>query len=74
MAIVIGKRPGFPKESPDWKPHNINSVFLGTAMLWFGWFGFNGGSALSGSSRAAMAATGSSTVRSINSQLLKEIF
>lgn len=58
MAIVLGKRAGFPKEAAEWKPHNVNSVFLGTAMLWFGWFGFNGGSALSGSARAAMAAAG----------------
>jgi Amt family ammonium transporter len=38
------------------KPHNMTNVFLGTALLWFGWFGFNGGSALAANPRAAMAA------------------
>lgn len=37
------------------KPHNMTNVFLGTALLWFGWFGFNAGSALSANARAAMA-------------------
>lgn len=58
MTLVLGKRAGYETEAKDWKAHNISNVFLGTAMLWFGWFGFNGGSAIAGSSRAAMAATG----------------
>jgi Amt family ammonium transporter len=37
-AIVTGKRHGFGQE--EFKPHNLSSVFLGTALLWFGWFGF----------------------------------
>ncbi|KAI8997557.1 ammonium transporter AmtB-like domain-containing protein [Pilobolus umbonatus] len=49
-ALVLGKRHG-----EDFKPHNISNVVLGTAFLWFGWFGFNGGSALAGNTRAAMA-------------------
>jgi Amt family ammonium transporter len=40
-------------------PHNIPFVALGTALLWFGWFGFNGGSALGGNSSAAFAAVNS---------------
>lgn len=37
------------------KPHNMSNVFLGTALIWFGWFGFNGGSALAASTRAIFA-------------------
>jgi Amt family ammonium transporter len=56
-ALALGKRKGFADHGKEWKPHNLSNVFLGTAMLWFGWFGFNGGSALAGTSRAAMAAS-----------------
>ncbi|KAL9543915.1 hypothetical protein MBANPS3_007899 [Mucor bainieri] len=51
-AIILGKR----QTGEDFKPHNMSNVVLGTALLWFGWFGFNAGSALSGNLRAAMAA------------------
>lgn len=39
----------------DKAPHNVNNIVLGTALLWFGWFGFNGGSALGGNLRAVSA-------------------
>ena len=39
----------------EFEPHNISNVVLGTALLWFGWFGFNGGSNSASSLRAAMA-------------------
>jgi Amt family ammonium transporter len=58
---VVGKRPidpNLPKEDID-KPHNVPFVALGTAMLWFGWFGFNGGSALASSGSAVAAAVNS---------------
>jgi Amt family ammonium transporter len=44
-------------ELEDDAPHNVNNVILGTALLWIGWFGFNGGSALGGNLRAVSAIT-----------------
>jgi ammonium transporter, Amt family len=52
-AIVIGNRKGFPEQSMA--PHNMTLVVAGAAMLWVGWFGFNGGSALGSNSSAGMA-------------------
>ena len=55
LALVLGKRIGWPK-SPM-KPHNLPLVILGAGLLWFGWFGFNAGSALGASGQAALAFT-----------------
>ena len=52
-AILVGKRQGYP-ETPM-PPHNMTMNLIGTAMLWVGWFGFNGGSALAANGQAAMA-------------------
>ena len=52
-AITIGKRKNFGK-TPN-IPHNLTLVIIGTAILWFGWFGFNAGSALSANGLAANA-------------------
>jgi hypothetical protein len=49
--------PASPPEPADEGPHNVNNVVLGTALLWIGWFGFNGGSALGGNLRAVSACT-----------------
>lgn len=54
-VFFIGKRNIAPNE--DTKPHNITYVALGTGILWFGWFGFNGGSALAANGTAAIACT-----------------
>ena len=51
--LVIGPRLGFGKDS--FMPHNLPMTMLGTGLLWFGWFGFNGGSALAADSVAATA-------------------
>jgi len=52
-SFVVGKRLGFGKESM--KPHNMVHVMTGAALLWFGWFGFNAGSALEANGTAALA-------------------
>jgi Amt family ammonium transporter len=52
-AIVLGPRNGFPKKPMP--PHNMTMTITGAAMLWVGWFGFNGGSALAANGDAAMA-------------------
>ncbi|MEE8575589.1 MAG: ammonium transporter [Thermodesulfobacteriota bacterium] len=52
-AIVIGKRKGFPRTAMP--PHNLPLTVIGTALLWFGWFGFNGGSALAADGVGALA-------------------
>jgi Amt family ammonium transporter len=54
VAIVLGPRRGF-KEKESMDPNSIPYVVLGTALLWFGWFGFNAGSALSAGGSAATA-------------------
>ncbi|MGQ8338348.1 ammonium transporter [Sunxiuqinia sp. A32] len=57
-ALFLGKRKDFGKE---FKPANIPFVLLGAGMLWFGWFGFNAGSALGANSTAALALMNTNT-------------
>jgi Amt family ammonium transporter len=51
-ALVIGRRVGFRRD--PMRPHNVPFVMLGAALLWFGWFGFNAGSALTASGQASV--------------------
>jgi Amt family ammonium transporter len=52
LALVLGKRRGWPKESG--KPHSVPFVMLGAGLLWFGWFGFNAGSELKANGAASV--------------------
>ncbi|MEO7728336.1 MAG: ammonium transporter [Burkholderiales bacterium] len=52
-AYMVGKRIGYGKEAMS--PHNLTMTMIGAAMLWFGWFGFNAGSALEANGAAALA-------------------
>lgn len=62
-AWVLGKRK-HKGDAVHGKPHNTTLVFLGTILIWVGWFGFNGGSALNASLRAMMAAFNTNTAAS----------
>jgi ammonium transporter, Amt family len=53
LALVLGRRRGFGKE--PMRPHNLPLVMLGAGLLWFGWFGFNAGSAVAADTTAAVA-------------------
>ncbi len=55
IALWLGKRIGYPQERMT--PHNLPMTLLGAGLLWFGWFGFNAGSALSSGASAALAFT-----------------
>jgi Amt family ammonium transporter len=52
-AFVLGKRLGYGKESMS--PHSLTMTMIGASLLWFGWFGFNAGSALEANGSAALA-------------------
>jgi ammonium transporter, Amt family len=53
LIVVLGRRMGWPRESMH--PHSLPLTMLGTGILWFGWFGFNAGSALGANGVAAVA-------------------
>ena len=53
LALVLGRRIGFGAE--PLRPHNLTLVMLGAGLLWFGWFGFNSGSAIAANNFAAVA-------------------
>jgi Amt family ammonium transporter len=56
FCIFLGRRKNPPGVDAEFKAHSVTNIFLGTALLWMGWFGFNVGSALAATSRAANAA------------------
>ena len=53
LAVVLGKREGFRRD--PMRPHNVPFILLGAGLLWFGWFGFNAGSALAAGHLASVA-------------------
>ncbi|WP_369048882.1 ammonium transporter [Tenacibaculum sp. UWU-22] len=67
-ALFLGKR-----KKPHHEPSNISYVLLGTGMLWFGWFGFNAGSALAANATAAMA-FGTTTIASASAMMTWVLF
>jgi ammonium transporter, Amt family len=71
-AIILGKRKGHGITSHQ--PHNIPLVFIGSAVLWFGWFGFNAGSALGSGELAvhALLTTNTSAATALLSWMLVE--
>ena len=52
-VLILGKRKGWPKEGHP--PHSMPLVMIGTGILWFGWFGFNAGSAFGANGQAVQA-------------------
>jgi len=73
LAILLGKRKNYGKAS--YHPHNVPFVLLGASLLWFGWFGFNAGSALGANALAAHAfmTTNTSAAAAMLSWLLIEV-
>jgi Amt family ammonium transporter len=65
LAIVLGRRKGWPKSTP--RPHNVPFTLLGASLLWFGWYGFNAGSALGASDLASVAFTNTTIATGIAS-------
>ena len=65
IAVVIGKRSGYPSEM--FVPHNLTMTMLGVGLLWFGWSGFNAGSALAANATAALAFTATMTAAAAGS-------
>jgi Amt family ammonium transporter len=59
-SMVLGRRQ--EKMMLNFRPHNVSFILLGTVMLWFGWLGFNGGSAFGANLRAVMACWNSNIV------------
>lgn len=55
-SMMLGKRRGHGTHELNYRPHNVTHIVIGTVFLWFGWFGFNAGSAYSANLRAVMAA------------------
>src|ERR671922_2905630 len=73
FAIVLGRRKGYPGDSSI-VPHNVPFVVLGASILWFGWFGFNGGSALAsgGLAGSAFVATHLATATAVLGWIIPE--
>src|SRR3954452_4431163 len=77
LALVLGKRRGFGREAM--RPHNLTLVMIGAGLLWFGWFGFNAGSALGANGTAAvtwvntMVATGAASLGWLATEKFRDV-
>ncbi len=73
LAIFLGKRKNYGKAT--YRPHNAPMIFMGAALLWFGWFGFNAGSALAANELAvhAFLTTNTSAAAAMLSWLVIEV-
>ncbi|MFY0408372.1 ammonium transporter [Solicola sp. PLA-1-18] len=73
LALVLGKRVGFKRD--PMRPHNLPFVLLGAGLLWFGWFGFNAGSAVAANGLAGLALvnTAAATAAAIIGWLVVEV-
>jgi Amt family ammonium transporter len=63
LAIFLGRRRGWPRQ--PMRPHNVPFVLLGAGLLWFGWFGFNAGSALGANQLAGYAFVNTNTATAV---------
>lgn len=54
-SIYLGKRRGYGTSKLAYRPHSVSHIILGTCLIWFGWFGFNGGSELAANLRSVQA-------------------
>lgn len=65
ISYYLGKRHHYGTDKLLFKPHNVSHIVLGTAFLWFGWLGFNGGSTFAANLRAGMAIATTNTAASM---------
>ena len=76
LAIILGRRHGWKRD--PMRPHNLTLVMLGAGLLWFGWFGFNAGSAVAASNSAAvvwvntMVATGAACLAWLATERIRD--